>query len=208
MPLSVSTPDDPRCRDLLEFWFGIRVDDADVIADRSALWFGGDAELDATIRARFGRLRETAIAGQLDDWLARPRGLLALVILVDQFSRNLFRGDPRAFEHDALARTWCEQGLRDGVDRALRPIERLFLYLPLEHSESLQDQQRSVALFAALRDAAPATLRESFGDFFGYAERHRDVIARFGRFPHRNAALGRVSTAQEIAFLRQPGSSF
>lgn len=201
-------PDDPRCSALLEFWFGTRAGDADVIQERGSLWFKGGADLDASIRTRFGELREAAIAGVLDDWLVFARGRLALVILVDQFSRNVFRADARAFAHDGLARAWCEQGLAAGADRALRPVERVFFYLPLEHSEVLVDQQRSVALFRALLDDVDADAHAAFADYLDYAERHRDIIARFGRFPHRNSVLRRASTAQEIAFLEQPGTSF
>ncbi|MEO7325833.1 MAG: DUF924 family protein [Dokdonella sp.] len=201
-------PVDPRCRELLQFWFGTRAADADVILDRGSLWFGGGADVDASIRTRFGELREAAIAGVLDDWLAFAHGRLALVILVDQFSRNLFRADAHAFAHDGLARTWCEHALDSGIDRALRPVERVFFYLPLEHSEVLADQQRSVALFRALLDEVDAGARTAFANYLDYAERHRDIITRFGRFPHRNAMLGRASTASEIEFLGQSGSSF
>lgn len=199
---------DPCARDVLDFWFGSADTDADVFAAKSDLWFGAGTAFDAEIGERFGALREAAIAGDLNAWLAAPRGRLALVLLIDQFSRNLFRADPRAFAHDALARGWVEQGLREGTDRALRLCERVFFYLPLEHSESRADQQRSVALFTALRDEAPAALRERFDDYLDYAVRHRDIVARFGRFPHRNAVLGRASTREEVEFLRQPGSAF
>lgn len=206
--ITAATPDDPRCRALLAFWFGTGADDAAVLAEKSPIWFRAGAAVDATIRDRFATLREAAIGRQLDAWLDMPRGRLALVILVDQFSRNLFRGDARAFAHDALALGWCNDGLYPGADQALRPIERVFLYLPLEHSEVQSDQQRAVTLFSTLRDEVDRGLRESFDGFLNYAERHRDVVARFGRFPHRNAVLGRASTAQELAFLAQPGSSF
>jgi uncharacterized protein (DUF924 family) len=199
---------DARCDGVLDFWFGAHADDANVVAERSPMWFRGGADVDASIRLRFGALRELAIAGELDDWLASARARLALVILVDQFSRNLFRLDARAFAHDALARRWCEQGLDSGADQSLRPIERVFLYLPLEHSESLTDQRRSVALFEALHDDASSAMRETFATYLDYARRHRDIIARFGRFPHRNEVLGRPSTAQETQFLASPGSSF
>jgi uncharacterized protein (DUF924 family) len=194
--------------EVLDFWFGTAPDDAGVIADKGGLWFTRDDAVDAEIRARFGALREAAIDGALQAWSADPRARLARIILVDQFSRNLFRGDARAFEHDGLARAWTEEALRDGADRRLRPVERVFLYLPLEHSEAAADQARSVALFTALRDEAPPALHEAFASFLDYAVRHRDIVARFGRFPHRNAALGRVSSPEEAAFLAEPGSSF
>lgn len=203
-----ATPFDPRVDDVLAFWFGRARDDAAVIAECGANWFRGGDAFDAAIRTRFATLREEAIGGRLGAWRATPRGRLASVILVDQFSRNLFRGDARAFAHDALACDWVREGLRTGIDRALRPIERVFFYLPLEHSESFADQQHSVALFRQLCADAPPALRDAFDGYLDYAERHRDVVARFGRFPHRNAALGRASTPAEIAYLAEPGSGF
>lgn len=199
---------DPRLGEVLDYWFGRSADDAGMLAEKGALWFGAGTAVDEEIRARFAGLREEAVAGRLERWLAVPRGRLALVIVLDQFSRNLFRNDPRAFAHDGLARAWTDEGLHLGADRALRACERVFLYLPLEHSESLADQQRSVECFRALRNEAPAALRARFDEFFDYAVRHHDVIARFGRFPHRNALLGRASTPDEIEFLKTPGSGF
>ncbi|WP_338089144.1 DUF924 family protein [Nannocystis pusilla] len=140
-----------------------------------------------------------AASGALDGWGAAPRGALALVILLDQFPRNMFRGTPEAFASDAKAREVANAALDAGHEHALTQEERLFLYLPLEHSEELADQERCVELMRAL-DETPMWL--------DYAVRHRDVIARFGRFPHRNAVLGRESTAEECEFLMQPGSSF
>lgn len=206
--IAVPAPD-PRIGEVLAFWFGDGRDDASVIAAQDALWFRGGDAVDARIRVRFAALREDAVTGRLnDDWNATPRGQLARVILVDQFSRNLFRDDPRAFEYDALARQWADAALDEGADRLLRPIERVFLYLPLEHSESLADQQRSVQAFEALLGEVPAPLHDAFANYLDYARRHHDVIARFGRFPHRNAVLGRPSTREETEFLQQPGSSF
>jgi len=198
----------PRENCVLGYWFGRAGDDAAVFAEKGSLWFKADAAVDADIRDRFAALREGAIAGRLDGWLESPRGRLALVILVDQFSRNLFRDDARAFTHDGLARDWVDEGLRLGVDQELSLVERPFFYMPLQHAESIAHQQHSVALFTHLRDVAPPALRARFANTLDYAERHRDIIARFGRFPHRNAVLGRVSTAAEIDFLAQPGSSF
>lgn len=197
-----------RAGEVLRWWFGDAEDDGAVIAGKGAIWFRGGAAVDAEIRARFADLREQAVAGNLDAWLASPRGRLALVILVDQFSRNLFRGDARAFAHDPLALGWARAAVADGTHRLLRPIERVFLYLPFEHSEALADQERSLELYGALAGEVPATLAERFDGFLDYARRHHEIIARFGRFPHRNAVLGRASTAAETAFLQTPGSSF
>lgn len=187
---------------VLDFWFGAPE------PRRSQLWWGKDPALDEEIRARFAGPREQAIAGQLQDWEASPRGRLALILLVDQFSRNLFRNSPRAFAHDALAQRWSLEGLELGLDRQLGALERLFFYLPLEHSEDLADQERAVALFEELVVTAPPEERAERAGYLDYARRHRAIIARFGRFPHRNDVLGRLSTPDEAAFLQQPGSSF
>lgn len=206
--MTLAEPSDPRIEDVLAFWFGAAANDPDAIEAESKRWFARDADFDAAIRERFAPLREDAVSGRLDAWLDTPRGRLALILLVDQFSRNLFRGDARAFEHDPLARRWSLDGIRTGDDRALRAIERVFFYLPLEHSESLADQQRAVDLFTNLRDEVPAALQDTFAGFLDYAQRHHDVIARFGRFPHRNGVLARDFTPEEAAYLAQPGSGF
>lgn len=193
---------------VLQFWFGVAPDDPQAIAAIAPRWWTRDEAFDAEIRTRFAALREAAIAGQLDAWLQTPRGRLALIVLVDQFSRNLFRGSPAAFAHDALARRWCLEGVARGDDRALLPIERQFFYLPLEHSESGADQDLSLKLYAALHDEAPSPWRTAMASALDFAVRHQRIIERFGRFPHRNALLGRDSSAAEREFLRQPGSSF
>jgi uncharacterized protein (DUF924 family) len=201
--------DAPRAAaEVLEFWFGPDPDDPATPKRQAALWWGKVPALDEQIRVRFAPLRVRAIAGELGDWLATPRGRLAAIILVDQFSRNLFRGDPESFRHDPLARRWCREGLDAGHDRVLRPVERQFLYLPLQHSEDPRDQERSVALYAALVAAVPPEARAQYRDYLRFAQRHREIIERFGRFPHRNGILGRESTPAEAAFLREPGSSF
>jgi uncharacterized protein (DUF924 family) len=201
----VNAPLDPG--PVLDFWFG--AGDAAAILERNGVrWWRADPAFDAEIRGRFGTLRERAIAGALDSWRATPRGTLALILLIDQFSRNLYRGDARAFAHDALARSWTHALLARGADRELAPVERVFCYLPLEHAEDSRTQERSVALFAALCDDVPTDLRSAFENFLDFARKHRDVIERFGRFPGRNAALGRVSTPEEREFLKQPGAAF
>lgn len=187
--------------DVLEFWFG-----APGSAEHGSLrkcWFEKDPAFDADIRRRFLVLVDEAAAGRLDDWADRPEGLLALIVLLDQFPRNLFRDAPRAFATDAQALALAQQALAQGVDAQLMPVARAFIYLPFEHSEDLAMQDRAVALFAAL-----AQHGEAFASYLDYAERHRDVIRRFGRFPHRNAILGRASTPEEIAFLARPGAGF
>lgn len=199
---------DSRLDDLLNFWFGNDPDDAAVAASQAKLWWGHDAETDADLRARFGAAAADAATGALDQWTASPRGRLAVILLLDQIPRAIHRGQPEAFAQDARCRRIAAQGLDLGVGRSLRPVERVFLYLPFEHSEHLADQERSVQLFRELLASVAGDTREAFGLFLDYAERHREVIARFGRFPHRNPILGRTSTPEEAAFLEQPGSSF
>ena len=165
-------------------------------------WFHKDATFDARIRERFGDLIAQGVAGGLGEWCATPRGALARVILLDQFTRNAFRDTPAAFSGDARARATAEHAIERGFDRELAPMERWFLYMPFQHSESREDQQRSVELFRAL--AAETGLTAPVD----WAQRHAEVIRLFGRFPHRNAILGRTSSPEEIEFLRSPGSRF
>lgn len=188
--------------DVLEFWFPRDRERA------NKLWWGKDAALDAEIRERFGATLAAARAGELDEWAATARGRLALIIVLDQFSRNIHRDSPDSFAADAQARALTKDGLARGHDRELELLERLFFYLPLEHSESLDDQQQCVALMQSLADVAGEARQQEVAFYVDYAIRHRDIIARFGRFPHRNAVLGRASTDEELAFLQQPGSSF
>src|SRR5689334_2099390 len=175
--------------DVLAYWFAPG-------PERAARWFRGDAATDADCRRRFAATLDAAARGELDGWSATPRGRLALIVVLDQFSRNIHRGTPRAFAQDARALALCLDGLARGDDRTLTPDERGFFYLPLEHAEDAAMQARSVACFEALAAEAP----EAAG-FLPWAREHRDVIARFGRFPARNATLGRPSTPDEEAFL-------
>ncbi|WP_420473265.1 DUF924 family protein [Noviherbaspirillum sp. ST9] len=193
---------------VLEFWFGTSKDDAAVASERAKLWWIKRDETDGVIRERFEHMVRKAAERELDAWSESAQGRLALLILTDQFPRNMYRNTPEAFAFDAMAREWCKEGLRNNAHHALRPIERVFFYLPLEHSESMDDQEQAVALFRELMDSVGEAGREVFAGFLDYAVRHREVIARFGRFPHRNRILGRESSAEEIAFLKEPGSSF
>lgn len=193
---------------ILSFWFGTETDDARVAARQAALWWRKDARTDADIRARFASTVELALQDQLRHWLATPRGRLAAIVLADQFPRNIYRDTPRAFAGDALALSWCREGLEQGADQVLRPIERVFFYLPLEHSESLADQDESVRRFEALLAGVAPELQKIFQTYLDFACRHREIIARFGRFPHRNRILGRTTTPEEAQFLQQPGSGF
>jgi uncharacterized protein (DUF924 family) len=193
---------------LLQFWFGTDADDASTARNKAELWWGHSAETDASLRDRFGRVAAEAARGQLGQLNNTSRGRLALILLLDQLPRSIHRGTPEAFAQDAAARQVADSGLAAGADRLLRPIERLFFYLPFEHSEDLADQHRSVRLFRELGESVLESQRDVFSGFLDYAVRHREVIERFGRFPHRNRILGRESTPEELAFLEEPGSSF
>jgi uncharacterized protein (DUF924 family) len=185
-----------NARDVLDVWF----------ADENTVrWFLRDPEFDQVIGERFGATLEAAAAGKLDDWAATPRGWLALLIVLDQFSRNIYRGDARAFAQDAKVQALTLAGLERRDDETLAPLERVFAYLPLEHAEDLALQWRSVTLFRALALQATPTSRGQYENFVEYARRHCEVITRYGRFPHRNAALGRPSTPDELAYLAEDG---
>lgn len=177
---------------VLTFWFG------DGPATPRDVWFKASPDFDMEVARRFRRTYEKAASGDLDGLAGSAEGCVTLAVLLDQFPRNMFRGTAGAFASDGQARAIARHALKRGFDSAVPEVGRLFLYLPFEHSEDLADQDRSVELFATLGNA----------EWLDYAERHRAVIARFGRFPHRNAALGRPSTPEEIAFLETPDSSF
>ncbi|MGD9763814.1 MAG: DUF924 family protein [Candidatus Binatia bacterium] len=183
---------------VLDFWFGDRGDDA---AERTQRWFTPDPAFDAEIRDRFGALICAAAQRELDGWAASPRGRLALILLLDQFPRNVYRGQREAFASDAHALSLALAGIDFGVDRALGTRERAFFYLPLGHAEDPAMQDRAVTAVRQLVAESPAALRGEVEEFLRFARAHRDIIARFGRFPHRNAALGRASTADEKAYL-------
>lgn len=185
---------DSRASELLAFWF--RHDGRD---DR---WFGKNRAFDVEVRERFLRLHEQAASGALAAWREDAAACLALVLALDQLPRNIFRGSARAFATDDAALSAAKVAVARGDDRAMRPVERLFLYLPFEHAESLAEQRRACELIEPLA-GYPET-----DDTYRYALAHLRVIERFGRFPHRNAALGRPSTPEELEFLKQPGSGF
>ncbi|MCW0236126.1 MAG: DUF924 domain-containing protein [Ferrovibrio sp.] len=184
---------------ILDFWFDRR---PGVALETRKAWFEKDPAFDDTIRRRFGAAVETVLAGGHADWTETAEGALALLILLDQFPRNIFRGQAKAFAGDARARAIARQAVDRGFDIALPPVMRMFFYLPFEHSEHLPDQDLAHLLFSALDKELPGL------DLASWADKHRVIIARFGRFPHRNAALGRQNSPEEIEFLRQPGSSF
>lgn len=189
-------------RAVLDFWFGD--DDA-----RHDAWFRKDAAFDGTIRARFGPLIDAALADGLAHWDGLPhgdglpQGTLARIVVLDQFPRNAFRDTPRSFAGDALALAAAQGLVASGADRALKPLQRWFVYLPFEHSEDRAMQAESMRLFGALAAEHP-----ELADALEWARKHQLIVDRFGHFPHRNAILGRASTAQEEAFLKEPGSRF
>lgn len=191
-----------------EFWFGNNPDDAVTAKQQASLWWGKNPDLDLQIKQRFETSLLAAGENQLAEWENTAQGILALVLLTDQFPRNIYRNTPRSFAFDALARGFCRRGLQADFYGALRPIERNFLHLPLTHSEQLEDQEQAVMLAAALVEQVAPSQKECFAGYLSFAIRHRDIIARFGRFPHRNSILQRQSTPEELLFLQQPGSSF
>jgi uncharacterized protein (DUF924 family) len=193
---------------VLGFWFGDDLDSPEAAAARRLLWFGGDPSFDERIRRRFDGLPSHALQGGLDSWRQGARSSLALVLVLDQFPRNLYRGTAEAFAYDPLAKEVAVGALESRFDTALAPLEATFLYLPLEHSEDIEAQERCVSLFQNLLDRAPVDHRSQFESFLSYAIRHREVIRRFGRFPHRNAVFGRPSTSEELSYLESGGDTF
>ncbi|MCA0240523.1 MAG: DUF924 domain-containing protein [Proteobacteria bacterium] len=181
---------------VIDVWFG----DAESVNPE---WFRKDAVFDVSIRTRFGAVLRAALAGELADWERTPPGALARIVVLDQFTRHAYRHTPRAFAGDAQALAAAKALVAGGRDRKLKPLQRCFAYLPFEHSEDAADQAESLRLFGALAAQHPAQ-----ADWLDSARRHQAVIARFGRYPHRNAVLGRDSTAEELAFLEEPGSRF
>ena len=188
-----------KAEEVLDFWFG-REGEPGYGEFREA-WFRKDPEFDRALRERFQDLHEAAARGDLDAWRDEARSCLALVILLDQFPRNMFRGDPRSYATDRKAQEIAEYAVDRALDRELPAFQRMFLYMPFMHSEDLEHQRRSVELFRVLGG-------DEEGDSSHYAVRHMEIIERFGRFPHRNEVLGRRTTPEEAEFLTQPGSSF
>ncbi|KAB0482577.1 Uncharacterized conserved protein, DUF924 family [Pseudomonas reinekei] len=193
---------------LLDWWFGTAETARAIAADRGKLWFGKRDSQDLEARERFGDWVEQALAGGLTEWTQRPEGWLALVLLLDQLPRMIFRDAPQSFSGDLRAQALVAQGIAADFDRQLQPIQRVFIYLVLEHCEHLAVQNECVSRYIELVAQQPEDDRALFADYLNYAEKHQKVIAQFGRFPHRNAVLGRESTAEELAFLSKPGSRF
>lgn len=193
---------------VLGYWFGPTLRDAFQIDGRMAFWFGDDPATDGQIRAQFGELVERASDGELEAWSGTPRGRLALIILLDQFRRNIHRGSAGAFARDHHVLKLTLLGMEAGCEKDLTPIEKAFFYMPMQHSESLQVQNFSVQCFTRLADSVDPSMHATFATFQQFAELHRDIIAKFGRFPHRNATLGRGNTPEEEAYLSNDAPHF
>jgi uncharacterized protein (DUF924 family) len=204
-----------RPKDILDFWFGTGPWDAARLEERSAFWFGGArdtsddvAARDELIRTQLEPLLERAAHGEFSSWAGSPNRRLALILLFDQVPRNCYRGTAAAFAFDREALALSLEGLHLAADAALEPVERVFFYLPLEHAESMEAQDAGIAAFERLASEAPPPVREFCVDCGRYAKKHRDIIEKFGRFPHRNHALGRASTDAEKEWLAGGGASF
>jgi uncharacterized protein (DUF924 family) len=199
--------------DILDYWFGQGSFDLARLTERTTFWFGGDgpaaqAARDGEIREKLEPLLLRAARGEFDSWAGTPRRRLALILLFDQVPRNIYRGTAQAFAFDSRALALSFEGLQLAADQALHPLERIFFYLPLEHAESMEAQDAAVRAFERLVADAPPDMRDFLAYTAKYAYRHRDVIAKFGRFPHRNEALRREATAAEIEYLANGGERF
>ena len=200
---SASTNDAPRTvNDILEFWFADGLQTGWPTTDMKELWWGGSKGLDGTVKAKFGPQVNQALAGGLKDWEAQPLSRLALVLLLDQFTRNVFRASPQAFAGDDRAQQLVIDGLAKDWDQQLLLVGRVFFYMPLMHAEDLVLQAECVSRFRLLLADAPEERKKTLQGNLDFAVLHRDIIARFGRFPHRNSALGRTNTPEEEAFLK------
>lgn len=197
-----------RIEVVLDFWFGELNELGCASPNQRKLWWTKSDAFDEAIRSEFLNDYEAIVAGDHEGWRHSARGALAYIIVLDQFSRNMFRGTPNMFAADELAREVCWEGLDAGFDEELSFDERVFFYLPLEHSEALRDHERCDQVFRRLCQIAPDELKADAEYYLDFAKRHRDIIDRFGRYPHRNDTLGRLSTSEELEFLQAPGSSF
>mgnify|MGYP000353064763 FL=1 len=201
---------------VLDYWFGEEAADGSmpprsaqqIAKQQSKFWWSKNESIDADIRQRFEPVLKALLTGHYSSWLSSPQGRLAAIIVLDQFSRNMYRENAQAFSQDSLALYWTLEGIRQGDDKKLTPLQRVFFYLPLEHCEQPNMQNLAIEKFTQLGEDAPASFTELAKGFVSYAHQHQEVIARFGRFPHRNALLNRISTAQEKDYLAQPGSGF
>jgi uncharacterized protein (DUF924 family) len=193
---------------IIDYWFGGVERDIHRLPQQSQRWFNGGAAVDAYVTEHFQAYVEPAAQGELESWKQTPLGFLALIIVLDQFPRHIYRHQPQAFAYDAIALSLCLEGIETGIDQSLPCIQRKFFYLPLQHAESLPIQEQSVAYYATLATEAPPEWQEHFKDALKYAEQHREIIKKFGRFLHRDAILGRETSPEELEFLNLPGIVF
>lgn len=198
----------PTWQPILDYWFGQAVDDVGCANQKASLWWGKSPDVDADIRERFESMLHLLVNGGNRYWLQFPESRLSAIIVLDQFSRNIYRDSSIAYSSDLLALNWCLSGIHEKLEKQLRPIEQVFFYLPLEHAEDLSLQHLCVERFQQLVEEVPSSQRETFEGFLDYAEQHAAVIEQFGRFPHRNIVLGRESTPDELTYLAQPDSGF
>jgi uncharacterized protein (DUF924 family) len=205
---SLAAADQARIDAILEFWFREQAMTAPQIDRRMDIWFGEDEVFDLEVKKSFSHDIEMASAGELDHWAIDPRGRLALILLLDQFRRNIYRSTADAFAKDKAALKLCVEGARVKKDRGLTPIQQAFFYMPLQHAESLKAQDMAVEIFNRLTEAVSPTYRETFETMATFAELHRDIIAQFGRFPHRNQLLGRENTPEEDEYLASDAPDF
>lgn len=191
----------PQIQEVLDFWFATRALDEPTIDSRMERWFEEDGDFNLELAERFTDLTEMALRGELDDWAATPKGRLALILLLEQFPRRIYPGDRDAFRGDQKALKLCELGVANDAYRKLSSVEQLFFFMPLQRAESMKVQQTSVKVFNSLARRVSATMRDTFETVAQFAELRRDIIAEFGRFPHRNAPLGRDNTGEESSYL-------
>ncbi|MDO6562185.1 DUF924 family protein [Amphritea sp. 1_MG-2023] len=192
-----------QIEEILQFWFG-ELQQGFPVTHRKSLWWFGDEAIDRQLEELFGYRVRQALRGQLDDWAGQPRGRLALIILLDQFTRSIYRGSAEAFSGDDKAEQLCREGLKKGHDAALEGSEKLFFLMPLEHAEDVAAQNLCIAQLDNILCETPMALRHHIDNALDFAHEHRNLIVRFGRFPYRNKILGRSSTPEELAYLNQP----
>jgi uncharacterized protein (DUF924 family) len=204
----ITDEDERRIDEILSFWFKEQELSAPQIDRRMDTWFGEDQVFDLEIRKEFADDIESACKGQLNHWADDPRGRLALILLIDQFRRNIYRNTAQAFSMDRLALKLCVEGAMEKKDKGLTPIQKVFFYMPLQHAESAKVQAKSVELFTRLAESVSPTYQETFLTIAQFAELHKDIIDQFGRFPHRNKLLGRENTPEEDEYLAGDSPDF
>ena len=208
MDATITDEDQARIDSVLSFWFKEQELTAPQIDHRMDMWFSEDPVFDHEIEKEFADDVSAACEGNLDHWAAESQGRLALIILIDQFRRNIYRNSAKAFSKDKLALKLCVEGAMEKIDRGLTPIQRVFFYMPLQHAESRKVQAKSVELYNRLAELVSPTYRETFLTVVQFAELHKDIVDQFGRFPHRNELIGRENTAEEAEYLSGDSPDF